>query len=381
MMICTLILSFFLYTQSTFGQNLSWNRPWPFVHETGATQPVGTDADDPAIWIHPYRPDLSLIIGTDKIAMIGGLYVFNLNGTVQQHIGNIDRPNNVDIDYGFQINTTHSIDLIVLTERIQKRLRIFSIDVSTRHVYEIPVTNPNVFVDSSGDHSAPMGIGLYKRRYDGKIYAIVSRKSGPSRGYLGQYELIWNGRSIDMKFIRYLGDFQGSEIESIVVDDQLGFVYYSDEGYGIRKYNIDPSHTDNAQVGLINTTNVWQGDSEGLALYTTSATDGYLIITDQLPNGSIFHFYERQGDNAYVQSIRTRADRTDGIDATSSYLGEKFPRGVLVVMNEIEKNFLLYDWRNIDKELDFIKNHVCFHRLHLLCFILESCIIITIFVR
>ncbi|UJR26654.1 hypothetical protein I4U23_007971 [Adineta vaga] len=298
-----ILISFFLCCHTSFGQHLSHNRSFPFIHETLGTQSVGTDPDDPAIWIHPNRSELSLIIGTDKTAMIGGLYVFNLNGTIVQHISNIDRPNNVDVEYGFRINTTHSIDLVVLTERIQKRLRIFSINMPTRQLYEIPVSNPHVFTDSSDEQAAPMGIGLYKRSNDGKIYAIVSRKSGPSRGYLGQYELVWSGQSIDLKFIRYFGDFQGLEIESVVVDDQLGFVYYSDEGYGIRKYNVDPSTNHIEQVGFINVTNLWQGDSEGLAVYKTSNTDGYLIITDQLANGSIFHFYERQGKNTYVMCI------------------------------------------------------------------------------
>ena len=51
-----------------------------------------------------------------------------------QHIDNIDRPNNVDVEYGFKINETYSIDLVVLTERGKKRLRIFSIDIDSTSI-------------------------------------------------------------------------------------------------------------------------------------------------------------------------------------------------------------------------------------------------------
>jgi 3-phytase len=357
------------------GQNFIHNPSITFIQETRATESVRTDPDDPAIWIHPNQPELSLIFGTDKIANTGGLYVFNLNGKIIQHIGNLDRPNNVDVEYGFQINATYSIDIVVLTERQQKRLRIYAINVTTRRLYEILGGNTTVFTDSTGDEAAPMGIGLYRRVNDGKIYAIVSRKSGPSGQYLGQYELIWNGQSIDLKLIRYFGDFQGGEIESVVVDDQLGFAYYSDENYGIRKYNINPAINQTKQIGFINTTNIWNGDSEGLAIYTTSDTNGYLIVTDQIANGSIFHIYERQGNNSYVNSIRTRASSTDGIEVTSRSLNANFSNGLLIVMNEINRNFLLYDWRDIEKILP--KTNADYNQLNFSYLILYLCISIS----
>ncbi len=50
------------------------------VVATVETQPVddfGDAADDPAIWIHPTRPELSLVIGTNKKR---GLEVYDLAG-------------------------------------------------------------------------------------------------------------------------------------------------------------------------------------------------------------------------------------------------------------------------------------------------------------
>src|SRR5687767_4381516 len=66
------------------------------------TIPVPHDddaADDPAIWIHPTSPELSLILGTDKQ---GGLYVYNLDGSERAVIARDSKPNNVDVLYGFE---------------------------------------------------------------------------------------------------------------------------------------------------------------------------------------------------------------------------------------------------------------------------------------
>ena len=38
------------------------------------------------------------------------------------------------------------------------------------------------------------------------------------------------------------------------------------------------------------------------------------------------------------------ADETDGIEATASALGRRFPGGLLVAMNSRGRNFLLYRW-------------------------------------
>src|SRR5438094_9789196 len=48
------------------------------------TAPVphrGDAADDPAVWIHPRDPGLSLVFGTDKQ---GGLHSYNMDGSEEQ---------------------------------------------------------------------------------------------------------------------------------------------------------------------------------------------------------------------------------------------------------------------------------------------------------
>jgi len=77
------------------------------------TEKVRFDTDDPAVWINYENPAESLIIGTDKgdDNEPGGLYVFNLRGEIdhEKSIKDLERPNNVDIAYGF----IHGEDTIV----------------------------------------------------------------------------------------------------------------------------------------------------------------------------------------------------------------------------------------------------------------------------
>ena len=71
------------------------------LEPAGRTAKVPNDPDDPAIWIHPSDPSKSLILGTDKTESVGGVYVFGLDGALRQSLTPLDRPNNIDVEYGF----------------------------------------------------------------------------------------------------------------------------------------------------------------------------------------------------------------------------------------------------------------------------------------
>src|SRR5436190_23418503 len=91
------------------------------------TQSVADDPDDPAIWIHPTDPGRSLIIGTNKVKAPGGaLVVFGLDGVVRQTVAGLDRPNNVDVEYGLVLDGT-KVDIAVATERLKHQLRVFRV--------------------------------------------------------------------------------------------------------------------------------------------------------------------------------------------------------------------------------------------------------------
>lgn len=300
------------------------------------TQAVTEDPDDPAIWVNAKDPAKSLILGTNKVkAPNGALVVFGLDGKIRQTISGIDRPNNVDVEYGLG-----RIDIAVLTERLKNRLAVFSVDATG--VKAIGT------IDSCPE---PMGIGLYKRPKDGAIFAIVSpkgRANSPRENYLCQYRLEMKDSAISGKLVRRFGSFSGSkEIEAVVVDDEAGIVYYSDEGAGIRKYSADPDHPDADREIAIFGQQGFRGDREGLALYIQPDGKGFLIATDQLPGNSEYHVFSRTDRNKELFVFRGGADTTDGIEATSANLGPKFPHGLFVAMNAGPKNFLVYRWEDI----------------------------------
>jgi 3-phytase len=315
-----------------------------------ATDQVVKDPDDPAIWVHPSEPERSLILGTDKAgAPHGGLYVFGLDGKVRQKITGIDRPNNVDVEYGLTIGSRR-VDIAVLTERYKSRLRVFRIEPDGSGVSDISASL-SVFQGKRGNQAAPMGIALYHRPSDGAIFAIVSRKTGPRDAYLWQYQLEDDGAGkVRATKVREFGSFSGQgEIEAVAVDDALGYVYYADEGDGIHKWHADPDHPDSGRELAHFGKDGFKGDREGIAIYAKPEGTGYLVCTDQLPRNSEYRVYRREGRPAnphdhseVVAVIRGGADSTDGIEITAAALGSRFPQGLLVAMNSGGRNFLLY---------------------------------------
>jgi 3-phytase len=306
--------------------------------------------DDPAIWVHPRRPEQSLILGTIKMAAPdGAIAVYRLDGSRLMSIPNVDRPNNIDVAYGFRLGR-RKLDIAAATERNQHRLRLFEIlpGKGLRDLAALPV-----FAGQTGQAQQPMGIALYTRPRDGALFAIVSRKSGPSGSYLWQYRLRDDGRGqLIGEKVREFGQFSGAkEIEAIVVDAELGYVYYSDEGTGIRKYHADPDHPEAAQELALFGTEGWEGDREGLAIYARPGGKGYLIATDQRTPNSVYHVYRRETDAGQAHeklgSFQVGAATTDGIEVTARPLGRAMPGGLFIAMNDSRRNFLLVDWREI----------------------------------
>ncbi len=310
-----------------------------------ATQPLPTDADDPAIWVHPTQAERSLILGTNKArAPQGAIGVYNLQGRLVQLVSKIDQPNNIDVAYGFPLGGKR-IDIAVATERYASRLRIFRIDPSRLRLEDITdFSNARVFAGSEGEAAMPMGVALYTHPISREVFAIVSRKTGPTEGYLHQYRLV-AGRSgrVGVQFVRAFGRFSSKEeIEAIAVDSPLGYVYYADETVGIRKYYADPNHPHAAQEIATFATH-FRGDHEGIAVYAPKESSGWLIGVEQLPDNSLWYLYPRFGrQQEPIAVVETGADETDGLDACAQPLGRAFPAGVIVAMNSKGRNFLLY---------------------------------------
>lgn len=335
----------------------------PILAPARETPRVPNDPDDPAIWIHPGDPSKSLIFGTDKMPATGGLYVFGVDGTIRHSITPLDRPNNVDVGYGFNLGGS-KIDIAVVTERLKHRLRVFGISADSGALRDLAPNGVPVLVGQTGDAAEPMGISLYERPRDGAMFAIVAPKTGGASNYLWQYRLDYTNGAVAGTLVRRFGAFSrigpepGSigEIEAVVVDDAMGYVYYSDERYGIHKWHADPDHPDAAKELAVLGRTGYQGDREGLAIYSTPDGGGVLVSSDQMPGATRLMIYSRRGtadrphDQPLIATIPTRADSTDGLEVSSRPL-PGFPAGILVMMNSSPRNFLVYDWQEVGKRL------------------------------
>ena len=330
----------------------------PKIAASVITDTVSYDTDDPAIWMHPSDPSKSLVIGTDKDSL-GALYVFNLEGKVIDSLvrKGIQRPNNVDVGYGLAL-ADGLTDFAVTGERLTSRLRFFSLP----DMQEFNLGGFEIFQGEEGsEYRDLMGVALYKSPKTGKQYVIAGRKNGPTDGtYLWQYEITAAADDIQLELVRKFGQYSGKkEIEAIAVDAALGYIYYSDEGVGVRKYAAEPD-MGNEELALF-ATEGFADDHEGISIYEVDDSSGYLLVSDQQAN--LFHVFPREGspENPHAHPLITKillsTNQSDGSEVSSRYFGPKFPRGIFIAMSD-NKTFHFYRWEDVaGKQLKTRKNN------------------------
>lgn len=302
------------------------------------TEKVTYDTDDPAIWINPADASKSIIIGTDKDSN-GGLYAFDLNGKIINKVPGLQRPNNVDIEYGFPLNG-NTTDIAAVTERETNKVKLYSLP-DLKEIGEFTVFDGET-------ERGPMGISMYKNPGFGEFFVIAGRKSGPSDGYLWQYKLSEKDGKITGEVVRKFGKYSGlKEIESIAVDDELGYIYYSDEQFGVHQYYADPAKG-NEEL-LVFGKGDFKSDVEGISIYPTSATTGYILVSNQQKD--TFNVYLRENPaKGRIAEIPVSTSESDGSEVTNVNLGPQFPKGIFVAMSN-GKVFHIYDWRSIEDRI------------------------------
>lgn len=311
------------------------------------TEFVKHDSDDPAVWINPENPAQSLILGTDK-DQDGALFVYNLEGKIipEKVVSGLKRPNNVDVEYGLILGNKKT-DFAVVTERLTHKLRFFSLpDLK-------PIDNGGIEVyegETAPDFRDLMGVSVYKNK-EGKIYVIAGRKSGPTNGgYLWQYLVEDDGTGhVKATLVRKFGNYSGKkEIESIAVDDELGYIYYSDEGVGVRKYYAEPSKG-NEELALFATKGFTE-DHEGISIYQLTPSTGYILVSDQGANQ--FHIFSREGtarnphEHSLLKVVKVKANHSDGSETVSVPLNSTFQKGLFIAMSD-NRTFQFYKWEDI----------------------------------
>ncbi|GAA3633592.1 phytase [Flavivirga jejuensis] len=311
----------------------------PIIAAHVVTETTLHDTDDPAIWVNPKDASKSIVFGTDKNTE-GAIYAFDLEGKIIENktIRGLKRPNNVDLEYGFQLNDSTKVDVIAFTERERQQIRLFSVpDMKALDNGGFPV-----FIDAKEpETNLPMGIALYKSPKTNKLYAIVGRKTGPKQGYLYQYHLTSDSLGVHSRLVRKFGEFSGKkEIEAIAIDDEAGIVYYSDEKHCIRKYYAEPIKG-NEEISCFGSA-YFKEDIEGIAI-AKYQDKGFLIVSNQQVH--TFNVFDLK-TNAFIKEINLGTIETDGCEVTTAALGDKFPNGLFVSMND-KKNFFFHDLKKL----------------------------------
>ena len=296
--------------------------PVPSDRETTPVATTGDSMDDPAVWVHPTDPSLSLVLGNNKR---GALETYDLDGNrVQRLSDTVTFWGNVDVRQGVPVAGVVG-DLVAVYHR---GLQLYRVDPATRLLSR---ANEGTAISTAGE-----GLCLYSNQVTGRLYAFVISIAGQVR----QFEI----RDTDSDGL-YDGllvrEFAvGSEAEGCVADDDRGALYVSEENVGLWRYGAEPvDGTVRTAIDTVAPGGHLVPDVEGVTLVDLPNGGGYLIVSAQNaadPNNSFFVTYDRV-TGAYVRTFRVVSgpvsddcDRTDGITAVTANLGPAYPHGLFV---------------------------------------------------
>ena len=312
-------------------------------------------ADDPAIWVDPEEPENSLVLGTNKVR---GLNVYRLDGTLVSSL-ELGRINNVDLRAGVEIGGEKKI-VVAASHQDANRIEVLELDPD-RGVL-IPLAAESIPARAEEE---TYGICLYRSPRDTALYAFATDKSGA----VEQWRLNDVGGTVEGEFVRKLR--VGSQPEGCVADDANATLFVGEEDVGVWRFGAEPD--DDPAGVLIAGTGFGQvegarlyADVEGLGIYAPPgrpADEGFLVVSSQ-GNGT-YVLFERAPPHAYRGSFQVRADGrttgdTDGLEVSAAFLGEAYPRGMLVVQDginrahdggEANQNFKLVSWAGIEDAL------------------------------
>lgn len=305
------------------------------------TEPVpmhGDSADDPVIWRNSKQPELSRVLGTDKRF---GLRVYDLEGEELQAL-TVGRINNVDLR---ELDGHGRFTAIAAgSNRTRQSISLFGITAAGA-VEWLESAEIATGLDD------PYGLCMYQRQ--GVPHVFVNDKDGRMQLWQLQADgssfkgrLLWDTRLADQP-------------EGCVADDAHARLFFGIEDSGLYTMAIDPvaAQAPRLLVGVDGTE--LHADVEGMDLYL-QGEGGYLLVSSQ--GNDSFAVYDRltphrhRGSFKVLQNTALQIDGvsdTDGLAVHSGNLGERFPRGVLVlqdgynVLPRENQNFKLLDWRDV----------------------------------
>ncbi len=334
------------------------NPPARNVAAAAETAPVphpGDAADDPAIWVDPDDPTRSVVIGTDKK---GGLSVFDLDGRALQVVDTEDRFNNVDLrpDVPWR---GESIVLVAAGAKEGDRMVLFRLDPTSRSLTPLDEADGGSFAVGVD----PEGVALGRDAASGAVSVFTVgpdlEGEGEERFLVEQWRLSTGADAgAPPTCVRRL--VLGGEAEGLVVDDAHGALFVAEENAGIWRFSAAPdAEDDRTLVATVGRLGSLRHDVEGLAIWAGPNGGGYLVASSQ--GSDDFVVYERTGDHAVLGRFEVVAGavdavtHTDGIEVTSTPLGPRYPRGLLVVQDDENddqnQNFKLVPWHLVAERL------------------------------
>jgi 3-phytase len=304
----------------------------------------GDAADDPAIWVHPSEPALSLVLGTQKQQ---GLNVYDLGGRLVQSLPD-GRINNTDLRYGFPLGG-QEVDIVTASNRSNFSIGIYAIDAQSRRLRNVA---DGLIPTGMGD---PYGLCMYRSPNSGEYYVFVNDTDGLMKQWL--LKDAGNGK-VGAEVVREVRF--DSQTEGCVADDETGDLYVGEEDVGIWKMKAEPDGGDvRSSVDTVAQGNLTD-DVEGMSIYIGNKGSGYLIVSNQGKDN--YAVYERAGNNKFLGLFHVVADEatgidgaseTDGLDVSAANLGPQFPHGVLVVQDgrnitpDEKQNYKLVPWERV----------------------------------
>ena len=294
--------------------------------ETVPVTSSGDSADDPAIWVNSANPSQSLVIGNDKGT---ALEVYDLSGNRTQLISG--GHGNVDVRPGFPLGAG-TVDIAAAAS---SGIRVYRINPSTRQLTNI--SDGGSIGVASGE-----GFCLYRSPVTNTFYAFIISQSGRvAQVRLGDIDA---DGLVDGQLVR---TFEvGSESEGCVADDELKYLYVSQEDVALWRYGAEPGDSPSGRVRVdsVGAGGNLVSDVEGLTIVYQSNGTGYLLASAQNvadPLNSYFTVYQRQAPNTFLKSFRVVAgpaadgcSRTDGIAAVAANLGPSYPSGLFVCQDD-----------------------------------------------
>ncbi len=288
-------------------------------------------ADDPAIWVYTGQPENSLIFGTDKKS---GVHVYNLQG---QEIGYTALGDINNIDLRSQAGVTK----IVASNRTNETIDLWIVSDSSLQ----QGSKKNQFaLDTKRSLSANSAINIYGicagNDPEFGFIAFVTEDEGP------RVEM-WQYRDTGLSLLTTFNN--GGESEGCVYDDENRRLFISEEETNgvLKAYSINQALDFSSFTTVDSRKGNIVGDPEGVAIYKTNDTDGFIVLSSQ--GDSKFNLYDRQPPYQYVGSFSVKAGlgatglpideitTTDGIEIINLDFNSHFPEGLMVVQDDINR--------------------------------------------